>query len=220
MAVDLEGRNVIGRARNDGRTKRGDLPDALRERYRLDRQRYVVDVYGAQAERDPVFRDQGFRLSTRRSDPNLVRDLMDVVRLRRWAEVYVLGEAGFRREAWLQARGAGLEVWGYQPTQRDLQALALRRAVRAPREALRPPEAPTSTTPRRTIQGRNLQGPAYRLWRSEEAIKLRVSDPEIQARLIKGARAEMVAKLSRSGRVRDLHRDRPELFSRDRVHGR
>jgi hypothetical protein len=219
MTVDLEDRNAIGRAKAEGRTNRGDLPGEMRPHYRLDRHRYVVDVYRAEADRDPVFRDQGFRLSTRRSDPNLVRELMEVVRHRKWTEVYVLGDANFRREAWMQARGAGLEVWGYQATLRDLQALAVRRAVRAPPEVSRHPEAPAPSTPRRTIQGRNLQGPAYRLWRSEQAIKLRVADPEIQARLIKGARAQWVAKLSRSGRVRDLHRDCPELFSRERLHG-
>jgi hypothetical protein len=38
----------------------------------------------------------------------------------------VRGHTDFRREVWLTARAAGLEVRGYQPTTRDAQALDLR----------------------------------------------------------------------------------------------
>src|SRR3546814_17797378 len=42
---------------------------------------------------------------------------------RSWSHVHVTGSETFRRAAWLEASRQGLEVRGYRPSERDLQAL-------------------------------------------------------------------------------------------------
>jgi hypothetical protein len=63
-----------------------------------------------------AFRDRGDRLA----DPNAIRDMVEIARHRGRSIVAVRGSTEFRREAWLAARQLGLEVRGYQATERDL----------------------------------------------------------------------------------------------------
>jgi hypothetical protein len=113
-----------------GRERRGrigDVPEAIRRRYYTDDrsgpgQGFYVDATVTR----PAFRDRGHQLIADRADPNAIRDMTEIARHRGWLIVTARGSAEFRREAWLTGRQAGLEVRGYQPTERDLQELERR----------------------------------------------------------------------------------------------
>lgn len=75
-----------------------------------------------------VFKDQGHRLTTRRHETAVVRDLVAIARHRDWTALHVTGSAAFRREIWLEAHGRGMDVSGYAPSQLDREVLARRDA--------------------------------------------------------------------------------------------
>ncbi len=78
-----------------------------------------------------VFKDQGHRLTTRRHETAVVRDLVAIARHRDWTALHVTGSAAFRREIWLEAHGRGMDVSGYAPSQLDREVLARRDARRS-----------------------------------------------------------------------------------------
>lgn len=109
----------------------GDLPDRLAARYLVEPGPLgPAKVYVDATSKQPAFIDAGARLSSERNNPNTIRDLIAIAEHRGWSSVTVKGSADFKREAWMQARVAGLEVDGYKPRTRDLQALEQRLAPR------------------------------------------------------------------------------------------
>src|ERR1700710_411447 len=113
------------------RGKIGDVPDVIQRRYYTDDRGgpgrgFYVDATVAR----PAFRDRGDQLASDRADPNAIRDMTEIARHRGWLIVTARGSPVFRREAWLAGRQAGLEVRGYQPTERDLQEIDRRRERR------------------------------------------------------------------------------------------
>ena len=149
----------------------------------------------------PVFVDRGRRLIAPRSDPNAVRDMAAIAKHRGWSLVDVRGTAGFRREAWLAGRTIGLEVRGYQPTQRDLQELDRRREGR---ERL---DARLADLERGVAQGGSHRGAADRLKVVEAVVKTRVAEPAARDRILSRAR-ERVAELLERGARFEPHRER------------
>ncbi len=122
---------TIGPGGRERRGRIGDVPEAIRRRYYTDDrngpgQGFYVDA----TVNRPAFRDRGHQLVADRADPNAIRDMTEIARHRGWTIVTARGSAEFRREAWLAGRQAGLEVRGYQPTERDLQELERRRERR------------------------------------------------------------------------------------------
>jgi hypothetical protein len=114
-----------------GPSAQGDVSDAIQRRYFTDDRGgpgrgFYVDASVAR----PAFRDRGDQLASDRGDPNAIRDMAEIARHRGWLIVTARGSTEFRREAWLAGRQAGLEVGGYQPTERDLQELERRRERR------------------------------------------------------------------------------------------
>jgi hypothetical protein len=179
-------------------TKTGDVPERLRRRYLTDPQGgpglgFYVDATATSA----VFRDQGRRLSTSRNDPNIVRDLVAIAAHRGWRTLSVRGQTDFRREVWLAARSAGLEVRGYQPTTRDEQDLA--RRLR--REDPRPPD-----TPARSAPSLSEPGPRDRLRIVEAVVRNRIVEPGEQARILALARERLASWLERGARFEALER--------------
>lgn len=171
----------------------GDLPDRLRRRYLAERKgpssfRYFVDATATA----PAFKDEGRRLSAERNDPHVIRDLVAIARHRGWAAIEVRGQTDFRREAWLAARAAGLQVHGYRPTERDAQALE--RRTDRPREA--------SGDPPRT------QGPLARGGPSPQA-RLRVVEAVVRHRIVEPAVQDRVLAAARTRLAQLLHRDEP-----------
>lgn len=131
----------------------GDLPEAVRKRYYADRSRWSGEpAYFTTAEtKDPAFRDQGRRLTTATESQEVVKDLVAIAAHRGWDRIHVTGTEAFRRSVWLEAAQRGLEVRGYKPNERDLEALdrarsnAARNTI-APMAARAPSE--TGTSPR------------------------------------------------------------------------
>ena len=131
MSGDID-RNQIDSEGRGRSTSKGDVPDTLKRRYYLDeRGGPGLGFYADARIQTAAFRDLGARLTSPRSDPNAIRDMAAVAHHRGWTVVVVHGEADFRREAWLSASALGLEVRGYQPTERDRQELERRQAALA-----------------------------------------------------------------------------------------
>lgn len=188
--------NVVDPARRTAAGAVGDVPDRIRRRYLTDERNgpglgYYVDA----TARTAAFRDQGRRLSTDRNDPNVVRDLVAIAQHRGWSRIDVRGATAFRREMWIVARAAGLEVRGYTPTDRDLHDLA-RRAERA------------RTTAEHERHGAAEQkppglGPTTRLKIVEAVVKDRIVEPAVQARILADARGRIADWLERGARDRE-----------------
>ncbi|MBI1198600.1 MAG: hypothetical protein GC203_12115 [Phenylobacterium sp.] len=187
MAEDL---NIVT---PEGRPKSaiaGDVPEGVRRRYLTERRGGPGLGYYADARTGAAaFRDQGRRLTTDRNDPHVVRDLVAIAQHRGWNALTVRGHTEFRREVWLMARAAGLEVRGYRPTERDLQQADRRRG---------PPAARATA-----LDGRD------RLRVVEAVVRNRVVEPAEQARILAAARARLARWLERGA-----SRNRPGERSR------
>jgi len=105
-------------------TAKGDLPQAILDRYLIERdlRGRPERFYRDHRTPDPAFRDQGRRLTTDRPYPDTIADMLRVAQHRGWTRLKVDGNDTFRREVWIQARAMGLEVKGYRARQRDRQA--------------------------------------------------------------------------------------------------
>lgn len=105
-------------------TTKGDLPQAILDRYLIERdlRGRPERFYRDHRTPDPAFRDQGRRLSTDRAYPDTVADMLKVAQHRGWTQLKVEGNEAFRREVWIQGRAMGLDIKGYQPRDRDRQA--------------------------------------------------------------------------------------------------
>lgn len=142
-------------------TAKGDVPDAVLDRYLVERdlrgrpERFFRDHRAT----EPMFRDRGRSLVTNQAYPDAVIDMLKIARHRGWTQVRVSGDPAFRREVWIQAQALGLEVQGHRPRERDRQA-----AGEPPRQP--PPDI------------------ARRLDRAAVVVRALVADPAAQARLM------------------------------------
>lgn len=107
-------------------TEKGDVPDALRKRYFTEATVSALAFYAEYNAPKPAFRDTGGRLSTSETNPNTIRDMVDIAEHRGWRALQVRGTEDFKREVWLEAQSRGLEVRGFRPNQRDFQELERR----------------------------------------------------------------------------------------------
>src|ERR1700728_3726504 len=87
------------------------VPEEVRRRFVQVKNRYYFPD-GARA-----FTDRGTRLTTSSENTEVVRSLIQIAEARGWTEVTVRGTERFRKEAWLAARLAGLDVRGYRPSE-------------------------------------------------------------------------------------------------------
>lgn len=192
--------NWLGPALAAGRTPRstakGDVPEAVLDRYLVERdrqgrpERFFRDHRAA----EPMFRDRGGSLVSAQAYPDAIADMLKIARHRGWERVRVTGDPAFRREVWIQAQALGLEVRGHRPRERDQQAAG-------PDRPLREAEGPRPTPVREPL--------AERLARAAVVVARLVPDPAIQARLLERAwaRVEMGRPRDRDMR-RDLDRTR------------
>lgn len=87
------------------------VPDHVRKRFvQVGRKYYFPD--GARA-----FTDRGHRLTTASENAEVIKSLVEIAQARGWSEIRVHGTERFRREAWMTAKMAGLDVRGYRPTE-------------------------------------------------------------------------------------------------------
>jgi hypothetical protein len=109
-------------------TKRSDsVPEEVKRRFVEVKNKYYFPD-GARA-----FTDRGTRLTTPSENTEVVKSLVEIARARGWTEVTVRGTDRFRKEAWVSARLAGIEVKGYTPTEFEQGYLARTRNRRAER---------------------------------------------------------------------------------------
>ena len=105
------------------------VPQSVRDRFVQEGHRFYF------ADGAPAFRDRGRKLTTSSENTQVVHSLIEIAHSRGWTEVRVSGTERFRREAWQQARLAGLAVRGYRPSEAEQAQLvrALSRSlVRSP----------------------------------------------------------------------------------------
>jgi len=177
MAEDLNILAPEGRPRSE---TQGDVPEKIQRRYLTERRGGPgLGFYADARETRAAFRDQGRRLSTDRNDPHVVRDLVAIAQHRGWTTISVRGHSEFRREVWLMARAAGLEVRGYRPSERDRQA-----ADRRGREGAR------TTSPNAEAQMRIV----------ESVVRARIVEPAEQSRILASARSRLASWLERGAR--------------------
>ena len=137
------------------------VPQSVRDRFVQDGHRFYFPD-GA-----PAFRDLGRRLATPSENTQVVHSLIQIAQSRGWMEVTVSGTDRFRREAWRQARLAGLSVKGYRPDEGERAQLirALGRNLAPPGEKTEavsagspPPEPPAAPArPADRVAGRLLE---------------------------------------------------------------
>ena len=94
---------------------------------------------------DLAFRDRGRGLSTQLENTEVIRDLIAIARERGWNDIAIGGTERFRKEAWQQAKLAGLAVRGYRPS--ELERAQLVRLIGREREEGRESPLPQSTAP-------------------------------------------------------------------------
>jgi hypothetical protein len=105
-------------------------------------------------------------LTTPSENTEVVRSLILIAKAREWNEITVRGTDRFRREAWLAARLAGLEVRGYQPTEVEqahlVRSLSRRNGVSAGDSPVgaadMPPRRPETENPAPDRRGGLLTG--------------------------------------------------------------
>jgi len=94
------------------------VPASVRDRFRQDGNRFYF------ADGAPAFRDHGRRLTTASENTALIGSLIEIAQARGWEEIRIAGTETFRKEAWSQARRAGLAVRGYRPSKDERADLA------------------------------------------------------------------------------------------------
>jgi hypothetical protein len=175
-------------------TAKGDVPDNVLDRYLIERdlrgrpERFYRDHRAA----EPMFQDRGRALVSRTAYPDAVADMLKIARHRGWTNIRVSGEAGFRREVWIQAQALGLEVQGHRPRERDRQSAGLEPRPPLPAEI------------------------ADRMARAAVVVRRLVPDAAMQTRLI----TEALDRFRARSRERDGGADRIRNRGRDRVRSR
>jgi antitoxin (DNA-binding transcriptional repressor) of toxin-antitoxin stability system len=110
---------------------------------------------------DLAFKDRGRRLSTRLENTEVIRDLIAIAKERGWDGIAIDGTERFRKEAWQQAKLAGLSTRGYRPS--ELERAQLARLIGREREEARETLIPHSTAPS--------ERPTTRPTAAEEAVR-------------------------------------------------
>lgn len=198
MPDDIDRNQIDGEGRGRSTTK-GDVSDLLRRRYYLDEQGGPgLGFYADARIRTAAFRDLGSRLVASRSDPNAIRDMAAVAHHRGWTAVVVHGEADFRREAWLTASALGIEVRGYQPSERDRQELERRQAALT-RKAARTADARPERGDREVRDSSAAGRTNMRI--VEAVVRARVGDRPAQDRILSAARERLASWLERGARM-------------------
>lgn len=168
-------------------TAKGDVPEALLDRYLVERDRRgrAERFFRDHRASEPLFRDRGGSLVADTAYPDAVVDMLKIAQHRGWTKVRVSGDAAFKREVWIQAQALDLEVAGHRPGERDRQAAGQDR--------------PPPRSDRGDIDAR--------LARAAVVVRRLIADPAAQIRLLQEA-------AKRAGRSAD--RDRPQGRERTR----
>ncbi|HEY6641054.1 LPD7 domain-containing protein [Povalibacter sp.] len=104
------------------------VPSMVRSHFvQVGRDYYFSD--GARA-----FSDRAVKLTTPSENTQVIRDLVAIAQARGWQRIVVSGTQRFRKEAWVAAREAGLEVKGFRASEVDEARLVRRLGTDSVRE--------------------------------------------------------------------------------------
>ena len=109
------------------------IPDNIKTRYHSVGGKF----YSVSDHKTVLFEDQGKQLKTALSDPQTVKDMLEVVKAKDWDSIKLSGSKDFRQAMFIEAAAQGIRTSGYNPTVADLQRV----------EALRERYAQNGITP-------------------------------------------------------------------------
>lgn len=109
------------------------IPDNIKTRYHSVGGKF----YSVSDHKTVLFEDKGKQLKTALSDPQTVRDMLEVVKAKGWDSIKLSGSKDFRQAMFIEAAAQGIRTSGYNPTAADLQRV----------EALRERYAQNGITP-------------------------------------------------------------------------
>lgn len=99
--------------------------------------------YRRQGEEKVSFHDQGNAISFIDKQMDTFQACIELAAMKGWSSIEVAGSPAFRSEAWLHARMAGLEVVGYEPTEKDKLRYEAERAAQTGKPMVSAYEAST-----------------------------------------------------------------------------
>lgn len=109
------------------------IPDNIKTRYHSVGGKF----YSVSDHKTVLFEDKGKQLKTALSDPQTVKDMLEVVKAKGWDSIKLSGSKDFRQAMFIEAAAQGIRTSGYNPTAADLQRV----------EALRERYAQNGITP-------------------------------------------------------------------------
>ncbi|TAM05671.1 MAG: hypothetical protein EPN70_07870 [Paraburkholderia sp.] len=118
-------------------TKDGyDVPAHVASRYLVKDGRFwkldgMEDKRDPGATTQPHFEDVGARLNSRQNDRATIADMVAVAKAKNWDSIVVRGSETFRRNAWIEASLAGVDVKGFKPVESDEALLEAAKRERA-----------------------------------------------------------------------------------------
>jgi hypothetical protein len=113
-------------------------PESIAKRYLYTNGEY----YFRDRENARAFSDEGERLKTPGNDPIVIASMVEVAKTKGWTSLHLKGTEEFMREAWYQAKLAGLDVTGFQPKPVDQARLAAAIGEPAPENTISQSTAP------------------------------------------------------------------------------
>jgi Large polyvalent protein-associated domain 7 len=123
-----------------------ELTNALRGRYVVSHEKTGLFSVGStdftfrngQLQGQVAFVDSGKSITSALTDKATIRSMIELASVKNWKEISVTGTDEFRRNAWLEAKSAGLEVNGYEPRAADKNLLAEILSENRPGNQIRP----------------------------------------------------------------------------------
>lgn len=109
------------------------IPENIKTRYHTVGGKF----YSVSDHKTVLFEDKGKQLKTALSDPQTVKDMLEVVKAKGWDSIKLSGSKDFRQAMFIEAAAQGIRTSGYNPTVADLQRV----------EALRERYAQNGITP-------------------------------------------------------------------------
>lgn len=93
------------------------IPENIKTRYHTVGGKF----YSVSDHKTVLFEDKGKQLKTALSDPQTVKDMLEVVKAKGWDSIKLSGSKDFRQAMFIEAAALGIRTSGYNPTAADLQ---------------------------------------------------------------------------------------------------
>lgn len=93
------------------------IPENIKTRYHTVGGKF----YSVSDHKTVLFEDKGKQLKTALSDPQTVKDMLEVVKAKGWDNIKLSGSKDFRQAMFIEAAAQGIRTSGYNPTAADLQ---------------------------------------------------------------------------------------------------